>query len=114
MALRNARHTYSEISNLIGIPKTTVFRITKIQLKVSTETKKLKSGASPYGYVLINGSLVEDPKEQQVIQIIMRRWYSGESFKTIAQFLNSKGFVTKMYKSWSYFSVKTVIERRNK
>ena len=113
--LREKGHTYTEISQLTGIPKSNVFRALR---KPSTPSSHAPSkpnkglnGATPYGYCLHRGALIEDPKEQKVVQIILSHWQSCAGFKSIADILNRQKHVTKMGKPWTYFAVRSVIRR---
>ena len=92
-----------------------MFRALRSQIESHSPTpqvpKKVLNGATPYGYCLHRGALIEDPKEQKVVQIILSHWQSGVGFETIASTLNRQKFVTKMGKPWTYFAVRSVIQR---
>ncbi len=112
---RQNGHSLTEISQLTGIPKTSLHRLLAHLPKAMNPTfsapKKQLNGSTPYGYARLKGISVEDPKEQKVIQIILTHWQSGAGFKAIAETLNRQKHVTKMNKPWTYFAIRSVINR---
>lgn len=79
-----------------------------------TKTKKpmdLSPKVAPYGYCLIDGKLVSDPKEQSIIQIIERHWRNGMSHRAITKKLNGQKFRPRRAKTWSQALVSSIIKR---
>jgi len=74
-------------------------------------TKVMRSGATPYGYCYLDGKLVPDNREQQVIHRIMEMVANGMSFRGIAKALNEQNVKTRFSKSWKHEVVKKIIER---
>ncbi len=68
-------------------------------------------GSPPFGHTSVNGELVEDPREQQVIEFICHHHKSGKSLQQIADWLNQQNFQTKRGQQWKRISVKRVIDR---
>lgn len=68
-------------------------------------------GSPPYGQRSEDGVLVDDPDEQQVIELIRRHHKSGKSLQMIADWLNEQGFRTKRGQNWRRISVKRVLDR---
>ncbi|MGB3191617.1 recombinase family protein [Lyngbya sp. PCC 8106] len=68
-------------------------------------------GSPAFGLCSINGELVEDPREQQVIELIRRHHKSGKSLQQIANWLNEKSYKTKRGQQWRRISVKRVLDR---
>ena len=68
-------------------------------------------GSPPFGHTSINGQLVQDPREQQVIEFIRRHHESGKSLQQIADWLNQENFQTKRGQQWKRISVKRVLDR---
>ncbi|MGK7874501.1 MAG: recombinase family protein [Xenococcaceae cyanobacterium] len=68
-------------------------------------------GSPAFGQRTINGELVEDPREQQVIELIRRHHKSGKSLQQIADWLNQRGYKTKRGTLWKRISVKRVLDR---
>ena len=68
-------------------------------------------GSPPYGQRSKNGVLVDDPDEQQVIDLIRRHHKSGKSLQMIADWLNDQGYRTKRGQNWRRISVKRVLDR---
>jgi DNA invertase Pin-like site-specific DNA recombinase len=68
-------------------------------------------GSPAFGQRVVNGELVEDPDEYQVIELIRRHHKSGKSLQKIADWLNDNGYTTKRGQSWQRISVKRVLDR---
>ncbi|MBD1855316.1 MULTISPECIES: recombinase family protein [Leptolyngbya] len=68
-------------------------------------------GSPAFGQQSINGELVENPAECQVIDLIRRHHKSGKSLQKIADWLNAQGYTTKRGQSWQKISVKRVLDR---
>lgn len=68
-------------------------------------------GSPAFGLCSINGELVENPREQEVIELIRRHHKSGKSLQQIANWLNEKGYKTKRGQQWRRISVKRVLDR---
>ncbi|MGK7938290.1 MAG: recombinase family protein [Xenococcaceae cyanobacterium] len=68
-------------------------------------------GSPAFGQKTINGRLVEEPKEQEVIDLIRRHHKSGKSLQQIADWLNLNGYKTKRGQQWRRISVKRVLDR---
>jgi DNA invertase Pin-like site-specific DNA recombinase len=68
-------------------------------------------GSPPFGHTAVNGKLVENPREQQVIELIRRHHKSGKSLQQIADWLNQHHYCTKRGQDWKRISVKRVLDR---
>lgn len=68
-------------------------------------------GSPAFGQQAVNGELVSDPTECQIIELIRRHHKSGKSLQKIADWLNQKGYTTKRGQSWQRISVKRVLDR---
>lgn len=68
-------------------------------------------GSPAFGLRSVNGKLVADPREQQVIELIRRHHKSGKSLQQIANWLNQNGYTTKRGQDWKRISVKRVLDR---
>ena len=68
-------------------------------------------GSPAFGLKSVNGELVENPQEQQVVELIRRHHKSGKSLPQIANWLNQQGYKTKRGKQWQPVSVKRVLDR---
>jgi DNA invertase Pin-like site-specific DNA recombinase len=68
-------------------------------------------GSPAFGQRSLNGELVEDPQEQQLIELIRRHHKSGKSLQQIADWLNQHGYQTKRSQEWKRISVKRVLDR---
>lgn len=68
-------------------------------------------GSPAFGQKTVNGKLVEDPKEQETIDLIRRHHKSGKSLQQIADWLNHHGYTTKRGQQWRRISIKRVLDR---
>lgn len=68
-------------------------------------------GSPAFGERAVNGELIEDPLECQIIDLIRRHHKSGKSLQKIADWLNQQGYRTKRGRSWQRISVKRVLDR---
>lgn len=68
-------------------------------------------GSPAFGQKSVNGELVEDPQEQEIIELIRRHHKSGKSLQQIADWLNANGFTTKRGQQWKRISIKRVLDR---
>lgn len=68
-------------------------------------------GSPAFGVESIEGELVENSDEQQVIELIRRHHKSGKSLQQIADWLNQQGYTTKRNCQWQRISVKRVLDR---
>ena len=68
-------------------------------------------GSPAFGQQSVNGELVDDPDECQIIELIRRHHKSGKSLQKIANWLNQQGYTTKRGQSWQRISVKRVLDR---
>lgn len=68
-------------------------------------------GSPAFGQRSINGELVNDEREQSIIELIRRHHKSGKSLQQIANWLNDNGHKTKRGHEWKRISVKRVLDR---
>ncbi len=68
-------------------------------------------GSPAFGLQSIDGELVANPEEQQIIELIRRHHKSGKSLQQIADWLNQRGYSTKRGQEWKRISVKRVLDR---
>lgn len=68
-------------------------------------------GSPPFGQTSENGELVENTREQQIIELIRRHHKSGKSLQQIADWLNQQGYQTKRGQQWQRISIKRVLDR---
>ena len=68
-------------------------------------------GSPAFGQKAVNGELVDDPNEQEIIELIRRHHKSGKSLQQIANWLNQNGYRTKRGSQWRKISVKRVLDR---
>ena len=68
-------------------------------------------GSPAFGQRSLNGDLVENPDEQEIIELIRRHHKSGKSLQQVADWLNQKSYTTKRGHQWQRISVKRVLDR---
>jgi DNA invertase Pin-like site-specific DNA recombinase len=68
-------------------------------------------GSPAFGQRSVDGELIEDPQEQEIIELIRRHHKSGKSLQQIADWLNQNEYQTKRGQQWQRSSVKRVLER---
>ncbi|MGF1542428.1 MAG: recombinase family protein [Pleurocapsa sp.] len=68
-------------------------------------------GSPAFGQQVVNGELVAEPQEQEIIDLIRRHHKSGKSLQQIADWLNSNGYQTKRGQQWRRISIKRVLDR---
>jgi hypothetical protein len=68
-------------------------------------------GSPAFGQQAVNGELIDDPQEAEVVDLIRRHHKSGKPLQKIADWLNQQGYRTKRGKQWQRVSVKRVLDR---
>lgn len=68
-------------------------------------------GSPAFGERTVDGELVKDANEQQIIELIRRHHKSGKSLQKVADWLNTNGYTTKRGQQWKRISVKRVLDR---
>jgi DNA invertase Pin-like site-specific DNA recombinase len=68
-------------------------------------------GSPAFGQRSLNGELVENPDEQQIVELIRRHHKSGKSLQQVADWLNQNGYRTKRGQQWQRISIKRVLDR---
>jgi len=68
-------------------------------------------GSPAFGERTVDGQIVKDASEQQIIDLIRRHHKSGKSLQKVADWLNANGPTTKRGQQWKRISVKRVLDR---
>ncbi|AFY55052.1 Recombinase [Rivularia sp. PCC 7116] len=68
-------------------------------------------GSPAFGQKSVNGELIKNEKEQEIIELIRRHHKSGKSLQQIADWLNQHCYATKRGNEWKRISVKRVLDR---
>ena len=68
-------------------------------------------GSPAFGQQAVNGELIADPTECEIIDLIRRHHKSGKSLQKIADWLNQQGYTTKRGQAWQRISGKRVLDR---
>lgn len=69
-------------------------------------------GRAPYGYNVLDGRLVVNPDEANIVREIFAKKEKGDTYLGIVSDLNNRGIPTKMGKSWGISAVQSIIENR--
>ncbi|MEM9944588.1 MAG: recombinase family protein [Cyanobacteria bacterium P01_D01_bin.36] len=68
-------------------------------------------GSPAFGEQTVDGQLVKNSGEQEIIEMIRRHHKSGKSLQKVADWLNENGYKTKRGRQWQRISVKRVLDR---
>lgn len=79
--------------------------------KAKAEQGGYAYGSPKFGTQAVEGELVPNEKEQEIIEIIRRHHKSGKSLRAIADYLNQHGYPSKRGGVWKHTSIKTVLDR---
>ena len=111
-------HTFTEISNITGIPEATIRQKIQKHLGSSEYTtamekrrKRALPSQAPYGFAKVGGQLLRDPREWHIVELMARLYKSGQSFNTIAKTLNEKAIPTRKAAVGRHDMVKKIIFR---
>lgn len=98
----SARSTVKEALKGFGIP-----------LRPSEEARKLNKGQLGFGERMVNGKIVRHRAELRVLECMASRRQRGDSFDSIAAWLNNKGVPTKNRSVfWSRPTVYKILRRK--
>jgi hypothetical protein len=111
-----------EVAREIAVSKTTIRKVLLkhgVALRPSTHDqsdgvtlpKKFHVGVAPYGYCVLNGRLVQDPKEQRNVQLILKLRSQGKSLNAIAAYLNGRKVRPRTGKAWDHSIVRSIVQR---
>lgn len=90
----------------------TMSRKTKDALVAAKARGGKTGGYVPYGHNHVDGKLIENQKEQEVISLMKKLREEGNSYRAIVEELNSNEIKTKNGKDWSITLVKRICDRR--
>jgi DNA invertase Pin-like site-specific DNA recombinase len=68
-------------------------------------------GSPRFGKVAVDGELVADSKEVEIIEVIRKHRKSGKSFASIASYLNDNCYPTKRGGKWQSETVRGIYQR---
>jgi site-specific DNA recombinase len=93
------------------LERTTINQRTQGGRKAKAAKGGYAYGSPAFGQTSIDGELVTDAKEAEIIELMRRHRKSGKSHNAIAKFLNEHGYQTKRGNKWTNVQVKRVLDR---
>ena len=75
------------------------------------QSKRHHIGVAPYGYFVQNGCLVEDSREQVVVQKIMKLWSEEKSLSDIARHINGLKIRPRKGRAFDHSIVRSIVNR---
>ena len=88
--------------------------MTKKAMQRLKKEGKYTGGRPPYGYDLVDGKLVKNQKEQEVIKLTIKYRAEGLSYSKIARVLAGAGFLSRTGRTFDHKSIKKMPnEHRN-
>ncbi len=111
-----------EVSQETGFPLSTIrdlLDLNKIPLRASKKAtadepqkpKRTFWGQIPYGYNILDGKVVVDPREIKTVRKILDFHQKSTSFNAISKWLNSQKIPSKLNKKWSDKTVASIIRK---
>ncbi len=85
-----------------------------LQTKRIAKAKKMSEKTAPYGFCLVQGKRVEEPKEQATLKLILKWGAEGISHCGIADRLNSKRLKPRKADKWGQPTIGYIIKRNLK
>jgi DNA invertase Pin-like site-specific DNA recombinase len=103
-AAASAQETIDELNNNSAAKRTQV-----ALARMAQQGKRV--GEIPYGFKLAEDGvhLVEDATEQRLVQTIRDLKAKGLTWAQVAEEMNSRGFVTKKGRPWSWRTAQAVV-----
>jgi site-specific DNA recombinase len=85
---------------------------TKSAMDIKRSRRERISGHAPFGWDFsLDGRLVENTREQEVIRVMALLRAQGLSYRGIATRLDAEGIVPKRGRQWIHTTVKTILTR---
>lgn len=120
--LQQRNLSISEIADQTGLKRTAVWAALKEQQKDLTSKEPVpyarwrkghkRTGARPpYGFCLLQGEVVRDPKEYPTLLLIHNLWTRGNDIMSILSALSDRGLKSRTNKEWSYGVIKSIGQR---
>lgn len=67
-------------------------------------------GVAPFGFVCLHGKLVEDPREQEVVRLIVELRQGGKNLSAIASYLNEHKVKPRIAKKWDHSTIRSILQ----
>jgi hypothetical protein len=77
----------------------------------SKKARSIRLGVAPYGFAWLRGCLVADPREGEIVRLIVQSWQSGHNFTAITQQLNRLKRRTRSGGAWDHSLVRRIVLR---
>lgn len=103
------------VVNLLGMiaqwERETIAERTKAALDVKRRRGDKLGGKAPYGYRVRQGKLLPAPKEQGVLQGILKARRGGRGYQDISEALNEQGVKPRKGKKWYASTIRSICRR---
>lgn len=107
----SGRMVFNMLAVLNQFEREQIAERTSNSLQHMKRTGKRYTNKTPYGFRLVNGELVEDAEEAQVVRSIKVARQQGQSLQAIAKSLNAQRVPTKEGKLWQSATVHYLLKR---
>ena len=106
------RSFFTLIAAIAEMERQIVSERTKTALQHKKANGEKTGGDVPFGYQAENGNLIEDRREQRIIQLIAQLKAEGHSLRAIAHELRNRGYKSKTGKdTWNPKTVAAILGR---
>ncbi len=79
--------------------------------KLAKSARPIRLGVAPYGFAWLRGRLVMDPRESEIVRLIVQSWQSGQNYTAITQQLNRLKRRTRSGGAWDHSLVRRIVLR---
>jgi hypothetical protein len=87
---------------------------TSLAARLPAKARQMRIGVAPYGFCWFQGRLVADPKEMEIVQLIIRLWQEEQTYSAITRHLNELRKRTRCGGKWDHSLVRNIILRHQK
>lgn len=111
-----------EIAQELGVCKTTIRKALLdggVDLRAPTgrpernpsHVEHRHTGVAPYGYCVVDGRLLADPREQANVQLVQRLRSAGASLNAVAKHFNKQKIKARKGGRWDHSIIRSIVER---
>ena len=115
-------YSLRQIADETGFPKTTIRDAlleggivlrpdNKQAAKLEKTARPIRLGIAPYGFAWLRGRLVSDPREGEIVRLIVQSRLAGQTNTAITQHLNRLRKRTRSGGDWAHSLVRRIVLR---